>query len=1711
MTDTQQDIAPDEDDKGDDVQSFNPASNVAAATPPDAPADAPPVSPAPAQPTPAITDADRAAFQTPSTVSDADRSAFENAANANTPTMLGAALGAVGGLGSVLPESIVGPHELSSGQRDIIAAKGFWNIAKAFGQGSWDYATQSALDDPDNQALAKAGIYKNYLNAEDVAHKSFMDGVIVPAVQTAAGALESTAARAGLVAQIGIGAVSQGVSDALTQVGEEQKSPSLGRDLNLMMEAAMVPEGLGLGHMAHPVMEAASEGVTAAKDGEGVYFGTVEPSEEQAATMRQAAGTLPERSQEASRTMASAVPAPDIHSLARQIDPEAFAQYDPAMARHASYTAQLNDLTDQRDAQASADYDQHSATLDGLTNQRDEELKAQAPYNDNIAELQEKLAAAGNKPTVKTARYQDLIDDFKAKNDDWISQNTVDSPEIAAARQAAADAANPQDTPDMAMLRQKRYENALGIQQIADTGRIRAAYAEAAKRLPETDTLEPDAATEAQAKPGADAVGDQAPDSESAAPAAHQPIATPADTRPAVAQDISQKWQSAGHDAEQSDALGDIVSNMYQRIADQFDGKKGTAQDVYQKYGYDVQPAQVRTRTKELAQGATKNGSWRPATQYAQALIKRFQSADASTLIHETAHHWLDQMVQLADDLDAPKQLTDDVQGIKDYLGADGTGPHRGFTTAQHEKFARSFERYFMEGVAPTKALARAFSAFKGWMMDVYKTINTRRFPINDNVRAIFDRFFTDKPEHTVISPDHDMAKAMADIHEQDAETTSAEHAAATADAIRSELKRTAEGDTIAHDAITQAEGSTRDPQGAKQAAGDGETEASEEIGEGGDQAAPDSSSARDAGSVAPDSTSGTIGRHAGDQQSGSSEQQPRSSSELVDKAGNIRLDNLNTSEDITQVIRQTADDNGGFLDARGVVPDDQILKMADAMGGDVDIKHLGDVLGKGQLSSKIVAARKLLIQSATNVRDLMAKAADGSDSDVMAYAEAKARHMMIQESLSAVTAEAGRALRAFRDLTGNDEAKSLGDFLKDATGKDLFQLRREAKLGAALDTPEKVSKFIADSQRASFGDMILEYWINGLISGPATHTTYAVGNMISTAWKAGPDTAVASLVGKAHEALGKEGSGIALGEVGAQAKSAITSLPTALSAAGKALKSGVTTLLPGEDHLAMPLQDGASLATPGRIGNEAVTWTQLRDDTLGALKGMRDAFVTGAALVKSGGIDDAPLIGLKRSSLGSIPDIAIKGVNALPIGSVIRTPGRAIAAIHSFFRAANYSMDKSALAFRAATSENLSGVAFNARVADLMKNPTDDIIEQAKSSSSSLTLMDGGGEFTKAISKLTNVSVNLPLLGPTKLLKFIDPFVHIGSNVIEQAVVRRTPFGLMSEEIRADLAGTNGPAARDFAYARMITGTALAMTGGGLAAEGLMSGSGPSNPRDRGAWMQLGGNQPHSVRIGEVWYDMHRLGPLGMLAGISADMYDVAHQASREDMITVGASVAHAFAQNIMDESFMKGPSDLIQAVSDSDRYGPAYIRNFASSFVPFSVGLSQEARAIDPYTRQTRTIMDAIKAKIPYKSETLYPKRDVWGEPVPNKDTLGPAGLSAIYESRINRDPVNQTLLKLGIYPAPPLQKIRGVQLSEQEYDDYARIAGRQAKLRLNSLVNQPNFTSIPQANQFSIIRKIIETSREQGRSAILMQYPDVAKQAVANKRTILQIAQR
>lgn len=127
-----------------------------------------------------------------------------------------------------------------------------------------------------------------------------------------------------------------------------------------------------------------------------------------------------------------------------------------------------------------------------------------------------------------------------------------------------------------------------------------------------------------------------------------------------------------------------------------------------------------------------------------QAIINLFNGADASTVIHETGHYFVEAMVEDIKTGRANQQMIDDWNALLEYcevtqeqFDKDGTARRKA-----HERLAEGFESYIMEGKAPTNKLRKAFSRFAKWLKAVYRKVarNDNSVELTDEVREVFDR-----------------------------------------------------------------------------------------------------------------------------------------------------------------------------------------------------------------------------------------------------------------------------------------------------------------------------------------------------------------------------------------------------------------------------------------------------------------------------------------------------------------------------------------------------------------------------------------------------------------------------------------------------------------------------------------------------------------------------------------------------------------------------------------------------------------------------------------------------------------------------------------------------------------------------------------------------------------------------------------------------------
>lgn len=745
---------------------------------------------------------------------------------------------------------------------------------------------------------------------------------------------------------------------------------------------------------------------------------------------------------------------------------------------------------------------------------------------------------------------------------------------------------------------------------------------------------------------------------------------------------------------------------------------------------------------------------------------------------------------------------------------------------------------------------------------------------------------------------------------------------------------------------------------------------------------------------------------------------------DYVDAAGNIKLDRFNAPDDVKQAFRDAAEAHDNFDDERrGVVSWAQAEATAEAMGmkpEDIINRAKGEAYNDSQLDF----AAKAALQSAQNVRDLALKADGGSDADRLAFLEGVERHALIQGKFSGAIAEAGRSLNILKKTVGaKQELGDLQAVIEEFGGRD--NVDKLAKAIKGQKTPQGVSKLIRDSKKPGFWDKFLEYWLNGLLSGPVTHGTYIQANVASSLWTTLVETPLAATVGKVRQLLpGADTERVYAGEVVAELHGIVQGSLKGTVGAWHAMKDGVTGQLPGE-------------------------------------------------LAKNPGY----------TSMKAIPGMT---------GELIRTPSKAISGIHTFFRTVGYEKEINALAWRQAAKEGLTGTKFTDRVSQIAANPSDEQMAAAVKRANTETYMNRlESKFGKNVEALANSNT---------ATKVIMPFVRVSGNLMRQSLLERTPVGILSKGVRDNLSGVNGAIERDRQIARMMAGTTLGAGIAGLAAAGFVTGEGPRDPKHAALWRQMG-NQPYSARIGDTWISYHRMGMLGSIMGLGADMHEISQHMSEGEGQNLASMLAASIGKNLITETGMKGPADLIQAINDPDRYGRRYVNNLASTLVPFSVGMAQVERVNDPDMRDARGFIDTLKTRIPGAQSVfgeVMPRRDIWGQEIKNQGALGPDYLSAMYESRVNNDPVVQELNRLGLFPAKLEPKIAGVQLKPEQYDRYEQTAGTIMHQMLTADVNDPDWGTRTTYEQATILHAHMEAARTFARQYMVTANPQIIEDA-------------
>lgn len=512
------------------------------------------------------------------------------------------------------------------------------------------------------------------------------------------------------------------------------------------------------------------------------------------------------------------------------------------------------------------------------------------------------------------------------------------------------------------------------------------------------------------------------------------------------------------------------------------------------------------------------------------------------------------------------------------------------------------------------------------------------------------------------------------------------------------------------------------------------------------------------------------------------------------------------------------------------------------------------------------------------------------------------------------------------------------------------------------------------------------------------------------------------------------------------------------------AVSNTMTALAQIPEHaIAAGIGGVRNLAMRGKVADR-VLFSELGARSVGLVQGVKDGLRQAARTLRTGEASDF------ANKVDTVHQDAIGGM----AGKVIRTPTRLLSSADELFKGMARRMELNGLAVRKATAEGLSGDEGKRRVAELVSNPTDEMLEQAFDYGRYLT-------FQRPLGKAGNAATMLSNSNPG--WKVIFPFVRTPTNLLKFAL-ERSPAAPIVREWRRDFRA--GGAKRDLAMARALVGSGVGALVAQMAADGLITGNGPADEKAR-ALLRADGWQPYSIKVGDRYVSYQRLDPFASTLGIAAGMVELQDHMTDKQQEDVALLITASVMQNLSSKTWLSGLGDLVDAVNDPSRYASGWIKRTGGSLaVP--AGVAQVARTVDPTLREAETVLDAVKRRVPGLSRSLPEQRDVWGQAVTSEGGIGPDILSPVWLSTRKNDPVNNALLDQDL----TVPAFRRDGMSPADYGRFREEAGASSYNGIAGLLATPDWLTKPQEDRQDDISGLVSKTRKSVKRGMFGQPP-------------------
>ena len=712
--------------------------------------------------------------------------------------------------------------------------------------------------------------------------------------------------------------------------------------------------------------------------------------------------------------------------------------------------------------------------------------------------------------------------------------------------------------------------------------------------------------------------------------------------------------------------------------------------------------------------------------------------------------------------------------------------------------------------------------------------------------------------------------------------------------------------------------------------------------------------------------------------------------------------------------------------------------------------KGLGE---PGELTSYIHAANLVFANQAEKVLGIANKIAKDGFSEKAQMQALREMAMMkaVHGRVNGDNGEVGRALNILTKVSASRKFASALEAVPEhvlADPKEFMKFMKQITEDFQAGNLNGAIRRMADIHKPNAKDFIFKVWYNMLLSGPATH----VSNLVSTGANFLTDILEhtgASAIGQYKRFHNTDGS---------------------------------LSLNSNQDRIRLREVGYRMWGTM-----KGLTAAETYKNTYGSYK----SGVTG-----NGGGDKA---GTGHVYSGDNP--------LMNAGSmVLESPSRALSAADEWWRNVLQTSNMYGLAIRNAGNKGLKGTEFKNEVANLLANPTKEMVDATNHYTKVIQFLDKPSKIASAVQHFQNDKIgdSLPVSSARFLSKLLFPFTTTPDALI-RTTIRRGPLGMLERE---NIEGWKaGGSSRDQVIARMtMAGYATAMIAA-YAMAGTTTGSGPLNAQKRKDWELT--HQSNSILVNGKYRSIQGIEPLSTNVTLVSSLVEQykAGDISDKDYTKSAAKLVFSVLNSLKDNAYTKqftSVGDML--TTDPSKQAQAFLKivsGTASSMVVPSIlrGYAQEQDHVKRDTAGNNTLTGQIKSGIqaglpanlsPNFNSTQLPQRNDTLGVQQTKEMTGPYMGSHVEEQALNKDPVANEIARLSdtttksVLGAPKRSiQIQGqtYPLSAESYSHYSKLAGMYTRQALAATMKTPEWKAMSDAERI----KEVKTTASEYRKAV------------------------